>query len=70
MNGVEQEFGDAVAFVRLDAAQPENQRVQQQYGVSGHPAVVILDDDNAVTARFFGPVTADALRDALSAIVP
>lgn len=70
MNGVEQEFSNHVAVVRLNAYEPANERIQQQLGVRGHPSSVVLDQDDVVTERFTGPVSAETLREALTAVVP
>lgn len=69
MNGLEEEFGEDVAFLRLNAADPENVLLQQTYGLRGHPAVAILDDEGAVAARYFGGQTAETLRAHLTTVV-
>lgn len=70
MNGIELEYSNQVAVVRLNAYEPENERIQQQLGVRGHPSAVILDQEDVITERFLGPVSAEALREALTAVVP
>lgn len=69
MNGLEDEFGEEIEFLRLNAAEPENVLLQQTYGLRGHPSVAILDDDGEVAARYFGPQTAETLRGDLTAVV-
>ncbi len=69
MNGLEEEFGEEVTFLRLNAADPENGLLQQTYGLRGHPSVAILDDEGAVAARYFGPQTAETLRADLNDVI-
>lgn len=70
MNGLEAEFDEQIQFVRLEAGQPENARIQQAYGLRGHPSVAILDRNGQVAHRYFGPESADVLRETLSELVP
>lgn len=70
MNGLETEFGKQIQFVRLDVGQPENARIQQTYGLRGHPSVAILDGNGQVAHLYFGPENADVLREALGKVVP
>ena len=69
MDGLEAEFGDEIAFERLDAAEPAVLQLQQSYGLRGHPSVAILDANSEVTARYFGPETAEKLREDLTAVL-
>lgn len=69
MNGLEAEFGDEVNFFRLNAVEPDVLQVQQTYGLRGHPSVAVLDESGAVTARYFGPETAETLRGDLTAVL-
>lgn len=66
MNGLEAEFGEDVEFVRLNAAEPEVLQLQQTYGLRGHPSVAILDSAGEVAALYFGPETAETLRNKLN----
>ncbi|GJM40714.1 MAG: hypothetical protein DHS20C20_09960 [Ardenticatenaceae bacterium] len=65
MNGLEAEFGDDVNFFRLNAEEPEVLQVQQTYGLRGHPSVAILDKNDNVTVRYFGPETFETLQAVL-----
>ena len=58
MHGLENEFAEQINFVRLNVDQPDQARIQQSYGMRGHPSVVILDGDgqNPKGTRIFGPV--------------
>ncbi len=65
MNGLEAEFGGEIEFFRLNAAEAENGRLQQQYGLRGHPSAAILDRDGNVVERYFGAETAETLQAVL-----
>lgn len=70
MDGLEAEFGNEVNFERLNAAESEVLQLQQTYGLRGHPSVAILDENGAVAQRYFGPETAEKLREDLTAVLP
>ncbi|MEM7116223.1 MAG: hypothetical protein AAF614_27550 [Chloroflexota bacterium] len=69
MDGLEAEFAGQINFVRLNVDQPDQARIQQSYGMRGHPSVVILDSSGQPTERYFGAEEAEVLRPVLEAIV-
>lgn len=69
MDGLEAEFGADVTFERLNAAEAEVLQLQQTFGLRGHPSVAILDVNGAVVQRYFGPETAEKLREDLTAVL-
>lgn len=69
MNGLEDEFGDEINFMRLNAIEPDVVQLQQSFGLRGHPSVAILDGDGEVAALYFGPETAETLRGDLTAVL-
>ena len=68
VNGLEEEFDGKASVISLDASVPANARLQSAYGLRGHPTLVVLGKDGRVSRRFFGPVTAGSLRDALAMV--
>lgn len=68
VNGLEAEFGGEIRFLRLDANTAENIRLQQAYGVRGHPSFVVLDASGGTAATFIGPQAPESLRLALEQI--
>lgn len=70
VNGLEDEFTGKVAVIRLNAAEPENVVLMQDYGLRGHPSFAVLDKDGRVTQIFFGPQGEEDLRIALKATLP
>ncbi|MGB1249092.1 MAG: TlpA family protein disulfide reductase [Candidatus Promineifilaceae bacterium] len=65
MNGLEDEYGTQLEFIRLNAAEPDNVIIQQGYGLRGHPTVAILDTDGNADAKFIGEQSAETLRNAI-----
>jgi thioredoxin-like negative regulator of GroEL len=68
VDGLEEEFEGKVSVTRLDAAEPENARLQARYGVRGHPAFVFLDRDGQIVVSFLGPQAEFVLRVAMAGI--
>ncbi len=68
VNGLEAEFANRVAVVRLNAADPRVVAQQAAYGVRGHPSFVVLDDQGQPQRRFLGPQPVETLRAAMSAV--
>lgn len=68
MDGLEEQYGSEITFYRFDAAVSENERLQSELGLRGHPSVAIIDSDKAIVQRYFGPQTADTLNADLEAI--
>ena len=69
MDGLEAEYGEQVNFVRLNVELLENERIQQSYGLRGHPSVAILDADGEMVQGIFGVETTVTLRTYLDQLV-
>ena len=69
VNGLQAEYGDRVAFVRLDVDTPEGARAQTQYGLRGHPAYVLVDSHGQVSWQGVGQVSEDELRVQIEALL-
>lgn len=54
MDGLEQEYGDRVAFQRLDFNTPQNRAPAGRYRVNAHPAIVIIRPDGTTAATIVG----------------
>lgn len=68
VSGLEAEFAGRVTVVRLNADEENNSRLQAEYAVRGHPSFAVLDGNNNVTDRFFGPQEEYTLRAAMTAV--
>lgn len=69
VDGLEREFAEALTVRRLDADLEENARLQQTYGLRGHPTFAVLDVDAHVVQSFTGPQTEEALYEAVTAVI-
>lgn len=70
VDGLEEAFADKVQVIKLNAIEPEIDRLQAEWGLRGHPTFAVLDEQGNVTARFTGPQPAATLRSALAGVVP
>jgi thioredoxin-like negative regulator of GroEL len=69
VNGLEQEFSGQLQVMRLDADDPVNEQLMQDLGLRGHPSFAVIDAQGNITARFFGPQSAETLREALQNVL-
>lgn len=65
VNGLSEEFEGRAAVLQLNATEPANEALLADYGLRGHPSFVVLDGNNQVVKRYFGPQSEDVLRQAL-----
>lgn len=65
VNGLEDQFGGQMSFVRLNADEGDNAALLAQYGLRGHPSFVVLDESGAVVERFLGPQSSETLSAAI-----
>ena len=70
VNGLEEEFSGEITVLRLNAIEPENIDLMQQYGVRGHPSFVVLAEDGRVSQTFLGIQSEADLRGALQSLRP
>lgn len=64
MNGLEQTYPELKVYA-LDAAVSENEALQTELGLRGHPSVALLDAEGQVTNRYFGLQTAETMDEAV-----
>ena len=68
VDGLGEEFEGRVSALQLDASQAHNARLQAEFGLRGHPSFVVLDNEDRVIQRFFGPQTDMVLRQSMEAV--
>ena len=66
VDGLESEFAGRAIVLQLDANEGENERLQQQFGMRGHPTFVVLDENGRALQTFIGPQTETILHEALA----
>ena len=54
VHGLEQQYGDRVAFAGVDYYNQANRELVRQYRVVGHPTFVVLDREGQVVKQFVG----------------
>lgn len=65
VNGLEEQFGDRMAFVYTNAA-TDGQEAFEALSLPGHPSYVIFNADNEEVYRTFGVVEEAQLRSAIT----
>ncbi|RME81525.1 MAG: hypothetical protein D6775_13375 [Caldilineae bacterium] len=69
MDGLEAEFGDRIAFQRLNVDEPEGRLAAQYYRVRGHPTVLLLDANGKIVWSRLGVQPRQVYEDALSSLL-
>ncbi len=54
VDGLDQRYGDRVAFAGVDFYHSANAPLAERYGVTGHPTFVVVGPDGKEAARFRG----------------
>jgi hypothetical protein len=68
VDGLKVEFAGRASVLQLNAGQSENEELQNQWGLRGHPSFAILDSEGRVSERFFGSQSGEILRQAIEAV--
>ncbi|MCC7352164.1 MAG: hypothetical protein IT330_00300 [Anaerolineae bacterium] len=61
VDGLEQKYGDRVAFQRLNVNLAEGKATLEYYRLRGHPSYVILDNDGKMRWTAVGQLPVDIL---------
>ncbi len=65
VHGLDQRYGDRVAFAGVDYNNTANRDLVTRHQVRGHPTFVVLDPHGDLVKRFVGYTTAAELEAAL-----
>ena len=65
VNGLEEDFGDQIAFQRLNVDEPEGKMAAREYKVRGHPTMVLIDRSGEVVSRHVGVLPREFLVQAI-----
>jgi hypothetical protein len=65
VNGLESEFENQIAFLRVDANTEEGRATMLGYGLRGHPSYAIIGEDGALHWTAIGQLPAALLRQSL-----
>jgi len=66
VDGLEKDYGDQVAFKRINADKGDGPRIIREYRILGHPTVLLVAKDGKELQRFIGPQSAEVLTTALN----
>jgi thioredoxin-like negative regulator of GroEL len=69
VDGLEGEYGDRVAFQRLNADEDDGQAAAQTYRVRGHPAIVVINARGDVVWSRVGVQPRDVVVSALESVL-
>jgi hypothetical protein len=69
VDGLEQQYGSRLRFVRVDFNSPEGQSLAERYRIRGHPQVLILDRAGAVREVFRGVPDPAAMTRVIDAVL-
>ena len=61
VDGLETQFGDQLAFQRINANEGDGPAIMRAYRIQGHPTILIVDKTGQEIKRFIGPQPAEAL---------
>lgn len=65
VDGLDQKYGDRVAFAGIDFYNQENRGLAERYGALGHPTFVVVGADGAIIETFTGYTEEAALEVAV-----
>lgn len=63
VHGLEEEFGETVNFVEINAGTTAGQTQLRAYNLRGHPSYVLIDAAGDVVWSMTGQTTAEPLRE-------
>ena len=65
VDGLESEYGDQVAFKRVNAIEGDGPAIMRGYRIQGHPTTLIFNKEGQETQRIIGPQPQEAVASAL-----
>jgi protein-disulfide isomerase-like protein with CxxC motif len=69
VNGLAAEFEGKMSVIQLNAAVEANEKLQNQWGLRGHPTFALIDANDNVVQLLFGPQPEAVLREAMEPLV-
>ena len=69
VDGLEADYGDRVAFRRLNADEDDGRAAAQTYRVRGHPAIVVLTPHSDVVWSRLGVQPREVVASALESVL-
>lgn len=69
VDGLETQFGDQLAFQRINANEGDGPAIMRAYRIQGHPTILLIDPQGQEVSRFIGPQSAEQLAEALQQVL-
>ena len=69
VDGLEADYGDRVAFQRLNADENDGREAAQTYRVRGHPAIVVINAQGDVVWSRLGVQPREVVASALESVL-
>ena len=69
VDGLESEYGDQVAFKRINAVEREGPVIMRGYRIQGHPTTLIFDSQGQETQRIIGPQPQETVASVLRQVI-
>lgn len=70
VNGLEEVYGDRIAFRRYNIASSEGEAWASKYSLRGHPAFLLLNTQGEESWRYVGVVTQATVEAELNTLLP
>jgi thioredoxin-like negative regulator of GroEL len=65
VNGLEQQYGEQIAFKRVNAEVDDGPEIMRAYRIRGHPTIMLFDGEGQEVRRILGPQTTETVEEAL-----
>ena len=69
VDGLENEFGDQIEFLRIDSGSSDGLSIFRAYGLRGHPCYVMINPDGEVLWIGLGEQSVESLRGHISKLL-
>lgn len=69
VDGLETQFGDQIAFQRINANEGDGPAIMRAYRIQGHPTILLVDPQGQEVNRFIGPQSAEQLTKVLQQVL-
>jgi cytochrome c-type biogenesis protein len=69
VHGLEQEYGDRVAFIYVDVDDPAGEEMKRKLGYRFQPHIFLLNAEGEVVVDWLGMVPEESLRGAIESVL-
>lgn len=69
VDGLERQFGNQIAFQRINANEGDGPAIMRAYRIQGHPTILFIDPQGQEVNRLIGPQSAEQLTEVLQQVL-